>query len=310
MLIPYGPCGNLLRFSPDPACLVGKRREIYNRGSESFEMTDMSNVRTPSTDLRIGAVSYLNTKPLVHGLAELLPEAEIVFDYPSRLADALAVGDLDIALVPVAETWSHPQWSLVSDACIACRGPVLSVKLLFRVSPGKVRTLALDEGSRTSAVLSQILLKELAGVTPRISNLPLGCEPAEVSADAVLVIGDRAIRCREKDFVEVWDLGDKWCRATELPFVFAAWFARPGVDTEQAAIALASARNRGCEQVAAIAREQAGVMQLPLELVEEYLTKNLHFCLGSRERRGLELFHEKTVAHRLVQSVMEVSCKR
>lgn len=271
---------------------------------------DTSNVRTASTDLRIGAVSYLNTKPLVHGLAGLLPEAEIVFDYPSRLADSLAEGELDIALVPVAETWSHPQWSLVSDACIACRGPVLSVKLLFRVSPNKVRTLALDEGSRTSALLSQILLKELAGVTPQLSSLPLGCEPVEVDGDAVLVIGDRAICCRESDFVEVWDLGDKWCRSTELPFVFAAWFARPGIDTERAAIALAEARDRGCEDIVRIASEQAEAMRLPRALVEEYLTKNLHFGLGSRERRGLELFYEKAVVHRLVQPAMEVSCKR
>lgn len=267
-------------------------------------------MRTPSTDLRIGAVSYLNTKPLVHGLAQLLPNSEIVFDYPSRLAGSLADGDLDIALVPVAEAWSHPQWSLVSDACIACRGPVLSVKLLFRVPPSKVRTLALDEGSRTSAVLSQILLKELAGVMPQLCSLPLGSEAAEVTADAVLVIGDRAIRCREEDFVEVWDLGDKWCRATELPFVFAAWFARPGIETGVAGVALASARDHGCDEVAIIAREQADVMQLPLELVEEYLTKNLHFRLGPRERWGLELFHEKAVSHRLVQPAMEVSYKR
>jgi chorismate dehydratase len=270
----------------------------------------MSNVRTPSADLRIGAVSYLNTKPLVHELADLLPEAEIVFDYPSRLADSLAEGDLDIALVPVAETWSHSQWSLVSDACIACRGPVLSVKLLFRVPPSKVRTLALDEGSRTSAVLSQILLRELAGVKPQLSNLPLGREPYDANADAVLVIGDRAIRCREEDFVEIWDLGDKWCRSTELPFVFAAWFARPGIDTERAAIALAAARDHGYDDVASIAREQSEVMCLPRELVEEYLTKNLHFRLGILERRGLELFHEKAIAHRLAQSAMEVSCKQ
>jgi chorismate dehydratase len=270
----------------------------------------MSNVRTPSKDLRVGAVSYLNTKPLVYGLAELLPDAEIVFDYPSRLADSLAEGDLDIALVPVAETWSHPQWSLVSDACIACRGPVLSVKLLFRVPPDKVRILALDEGSRTSAVLSQILLRELAGVTPQLCSLPLGSDATEVTADAVLVIGDRAIRCREQDFVDVWDLGDKWCRATELPFVFAAWFAGPGIETERAAVALATARDCGCEQVAEIACEQADAMRLPLELVEEYLTRNLYFRLGPRELRGLELFHEKAVSHRLVQSSMEVSCKR
>lgn len=271
---------------------------------------DMSSVRTPSTDLRIGAVSYLNTKPLVHGLGELLPDAEIIFDYPSRLADSLAEGELDVALVPVAETWSHPHWSLVSDACIACRGPVLSVKLLFRVLPNKVRTLALDEGSRTSAVLSQILLSELFDVVPQLCTLPIGSEASVVQADAVLVIGDRAIRCHEEDFVEVWDLGDKWCRATELPFVFAAWFARPGIETERVATALAKARDYGCHEVAAIAQIQANLMQLPLELIEEYFTKNLHFRLGPREQKGLEFFHKKAVEHRLIQPAMEVSCKR
>lgn len=264
----------------------------------------------PLPELRIGAVSYLNTRPLVYGLAEMLPAAEVVFDYPSRLADALVEGGLDIALVPVAETWAHPEWSLVSDACIACRGPVLSVKLLFRVPPKQVRTLALDEGSRTSAVLSQILLRELADVAPRVTSLPLGCEPADVAADAVLVIGDRAIRCREEEFVEIWDLGDRWCRATELPFVFAAWFARPGIDTSAAAEALAAARDQGCAHLSEIAREQSVAMQLPYDLVIEYLSRNLHFQFGMREQRGLELFHSKAREHDLISPALKVSCER
>ena len=261
-------------------------------------------------DLRIGAVSYLNTKPLVYGLTEMLPAAEVVFDYPSRLADALADGGLDVALVPLAETWAHPEWSLVSDACIACRGPVLSVKLLFRVQPTMVRTLALDEGSRTSAVLSQILLRELADVAPQISSLPLGCEPMDVTADAVLVIGDRAIRCRKEEFVEIWDLGDRWCRATELPFVFAAWFARPGIDTTAAAEALTAARDNGCAHLSQIAREQSVAMQLPYELVFEYFSRNLHFQIGPREHRGLELFHSKAREHDLISPALKVSCER
>ncbi len=261
-------------------------------------------------DLRIGAVSYLNTKPLVYGLTELLPAAEVVFNYPSRLADALAEGGLDIALVPIAETWAHREWSLVSDACIACRGPVLSVKLLFRVPPKQVRILAIDEGSRTSAVLSQILMRELAGIAPKVTSLPLGCEPADTSADAVLVIGDRAIRCREEEFVEIWDLGDRWCRATEMPFVFAAWFARPGINTKVAAVALAAARDQGCAHLSEIAREQSVVMQLPYKLVFEYLSRNLHFQLGPREYRGLELFHNKAREHDLISPVLKVSCER
>ena len=188
----------------------------------------MTNILSPTkSNLRIGAVSYLNTKPLVYRLAERLPEANIILDYPSRLADALADEQLDIALVPSAELIAHPEWSVVSNACIACRGPVLSVKLLFRVLPGEVQTLALDEGSRTSALLAQILLQELHGVRPQLTSLPLGKEASESQADAVLVIGDRAIGCDESAMVETWDLGDRWCRWAELPFVFAMWVARP-----------------------------------------------------------------------------------
>ncbi len=270
----------------------------------------MNTLNDDNTKLRIGAVSYLNTKPLVYGLAEMLPDAELVFDYPSRLADALAAGELDIALVPSAEMFGHPEWSVVSNACIACRGPVLSVKLLFRAPPSQVRTLALDEGSRTSALLSQILLRELAHVQPLLANLPLGHEPADVDADAVLVIGDRAIRCREEEFVEVWDLGDRWCRWAELPFVFAMWVARPGVDTSLAEKALTEARDLGCQNLAEVAREQSLAMQLPYDLVFEYLSRNLHFELGGRERRGLELFHEKAIAHGLVATPLRASCER
>ena len=100
--------------------------------------------------LRLGAVNYLNARPLVHGLAELLPQSQLIFDYPSRLADGLARGNLDIALVPSIELADHPGWRIISDACISCLGQVLSVKLLFRIPPAEVCTLALDEGSRTN----------------------------------------------------------------------------------------------------------------------------------------------------------------
>ena len=168
--------------------------------------------------LRIGAVSYLNTKPLVHRLDELAPEAVVSYEVPSRLSTALAAGELDVALVPSIELASHPEWTIVSDACIGCCGPVLSVKLAFRVPPDQVRSLALDEGSRTSAVLSQVLLHDLHGVQPQLTSLPIGCDLGDSEADAVLVIGDRAIRTDESCFDQVWDLGDRWCRWAELPF--------------------------------------------------------------------------------------------
>jgi chorismate dehydratase len=243
--------------------------------------------------LRIGAVNYLNTKPLVYGLEKLLPEAQLVYDLPSRLADALAAGELDIALVPSIELNRHPEWKIVSDACIACRGPVLSVKLMFRTDPAQVCSLALDEGSRTSAVLAQILLKEIYDIRPKLEILPIGSDPEATCTDGVLVIGDRAMRSASQSFVEVWDLGDRWCRWAELPFVFALWVARAGIDTDSVAEQLAKARDDGCQHLAEIAQVEAESMGLSRDVVQSYLSQNLHYQLHSKERSSLEYFFKQ-----------------
>jgi chorismate dehydratase len=246
-----------------------------------------------SRRIRVGAVNYLNTKPLVYDLASLAPQAEVIFDLPSRLANRLASGDLDVALVPSIDYLQNPDYEIVSDACIACRGPVLSVKLFFRTPPEQVRRLALDAGSHTSAVLAQILLSERHGVTPQLVSLPIGQAMDDTSADAVLLIGDRAIHSPSGRFAEVWDLGDVWCRWTELPFVFAMWAARAGTDLGGIATALAAARDRGTANVEEIAAREAAPLGLTRPQCVAYLSENLHFHLGQRESCGLELFREK-----------------
>jgi chorismate dehydratase len=263
--------------------------------------------------MRIGAVNYLNSKPLVYGFEASSAGARLLFDLPSRLADSLAAGRLDVALVPIVEWLRSPGQTLVSDACVACRGPVLSVKLYFRVAPDEVQTLALDEGSRTSAALAQILLGELAGVRPATEPLPIGCGLEDTKADAVLLIGDRAIQSKEQgagsqesggrnssspcssldapgSFLTVWDMGEKWSEWTGLPFVFAAWVARRGVDTTQLEIELAAARDRGVAHLADIAAAEAPPLGIDVELAHQYLRDNLHFTLGEQEFAGLERF--------------------
>lgn len=264
-------------------------------------------LQTTPQNTRIGAVSYLNSKPLVYGLEEVLTDAEVVYQLPSQLSDRLARKELDIALVPSIELAHHPEWSITSDACIACRGPVLSVKLLFRVPPAEVRSLAVDEGSRTSAIMSQILLAELHGVRADVSVLPIGSDPSSSAADAVLIIGDRAIYSDDTQFTEVWDLGDRWCRWAELPFVFAFWAARSGVPTQTVATALSAARDAGCRQREEISREQALRMSLPRELVAEYLQQNLYFYLGPQELRGLSLFYRKAAELGFIERAPEIS---
>ena len=246
--------------------------------------------------VRVGAVNYLNTKPLIYQLERLAPQAELLLDLPSRLADGLAAGRYDVALIPIVEYFQSPDYALVSDAAIACRGPVLSVKLFSRVPIDRIATLALDEGSRTSVALVRILLQERHGVEPQLETLPIGSRLEDTSADAVLLIGDRAIHSPVGRFAEVWDLGDEWCRWTGLPFVFAVWAARANADLQGVATALARARDLGVANLAEIARAEAAPLGLTQPECLAYLRDNLHFYLGPDEMRGMELFQRLAAA--------------
>lgn len=240
--------------------------------------------------VRIGAVRYLNSKPLIEGLAEIAPQARIVLDFPSRLSDALAAGELDVALIPSVESFSNPDYEVVSDACVATHGPVLSVKLYSRVHPGRIGRLALDEGSRTSAALTRVMLAERFGVEPQLEPLPLGLSVSEASADAVLVIGDRAMHPPQERFHTVWDLGQEWLRWTGLPFVFAMWVARRDTDLAGVDVELSRARDLGLQRLRAIAAREAPLLGLSEESCLKYLSRNLHFRMGSAELNGLKLF--------------------
>jgi len=253
-----------------------------------------------SRPIRIGAVSYLNARPLVYCLAELAPQAKIVVDYPSRLADRLAAGELDVALIPSIEYFRNPGSTIVSDACVACDGPVRSVKLYGRVPVEQIHRLALDEGSRTSAALTRILLKERFGLEPELERLGVEASAADTRADAVMLIGDRGLSAPDGAFEFVWDLGEEWSRWTGLPFVFAMWIARPNVELAGLDVLLGAARDEGQRRVARIARQEAAPLGLSEADCLVYLRDSLIFRLGPREQRGLETFCRYAARHRLI----------
>jgi chorismate dehydratase len=262
---------------------------------------------TPMTPLRVGAVNYLNSKPLIHRFdehARRLAAAEpalrglrLFKDLPSRLADSLAASRLDAALVPAFEALAAANWRIVSDACVAADGPVSSVKVYFRRPPAEVKSLALDEGSRTSAALSRLLLMRRFSVDPARARLPIGAGLADTDADAVLLIGDRAMlpprESLRRQFVAEWDLAEEWRRDTGLPFVFAVWAARPGIDGAALASLFEASRDDGLVAFSAIAQAEGPPLGLTVEHAERYLRQNLRFTLGPRERRGLELFRQQ-----------------
>jgi chorismate dehydratase len=241
--------------------------------------------------VRIGAVNYLNTKPLICDLEALAPEAELILDLPSRLADRLAAGSLDVALIPVVEYFRAGSYSVIPNIAIASRGPVLSVTLFSKVPWASIRRVALDVGSRTSAALTQVILRNRYGVQPEVVSLPIDRAAEDVDADAVLLIGDRAMRACLPGFAHAFDLGQEWADWTGLPFVYAVWAVRPGVDLGAVPEALAEAKHRGMARVGPIARDEAPGLGLDAGFCRRYLTNIIHFDLGPREQAGLHHYY-------------------
>jgi chorismate dehydratase len=244
-----------------------------------------------SDRIRIGAVEYLNTKPLICELERLAPEAELILEVPSRLADRLARGQLEVALIPAIEYFRTGPYAIVPDIAIASRGPVLSVTVFSQVPWDRIRHLALDEGSRTSAALVQVLLRQRDGIEPRLTPLPLAREAGEIDTEAVLLIGDRAMRASLPGFPYSYDLGQEWQEWTGLPFVYAVWAVRPEVNLGAVAEALGEAKRRGRAQVARLAHEEAPRLGLDAGFCRRYLTNIIHFDLGPRELAGLRRFY-------------------
>jgi chorismate dehydratase len=244
-----------------------------------------------SATVRVGAVNYLNTKPLIEGLAAFAPNAELSLEVPSRLADRLRDGELDVALIPVIEYFRAGTYSVVPDVAIASRGPVLSVTLFSRVPWEHIRSVALDEGSRTSAALAQILLRERYEVRPDLQQLPLDADPDALGTDAVLLIGDRAMRACLPGFAHAYDLGQEWFDWTGLPFVYAVWAVRGGADLAGVDRALQRAKRHGVARAGPIAQREAPRLGLDAGFCRRYLSNILSFDLGPREVAGLHRYY-------------------
>lgn len=172
----------------------------------------------------MGAVSYLNTKPMIHGFEKgmMKDDIELVIDYPTNIAAKLVNDDIDVGLVPVAIIPRLKRFEIISDFCIACDGAVGSVCVFSDLPLEEVDTILLDYQSRSSVGLLRILLKEYWQLSPRLVEAAKGYEGCISGTTAGLVIGDRALSQRLHSKY-IYDLGDAWKQLTGLPFVFAAW---------------------------------------------------------------------------------------
>ena len=261
--------------------------------------------------VRVGAVNYLNTKPLIERLTDFAPEIALSLELPSRLADQMSRGELDIGLIPVIEYFRAETYSYIPGVSIASRGAVLSVTLFSRVPWPEIRTVALDEGSRTSAALTQILLRKRYGITPQIEPLPINMEADDRTTDAVLLIGDRAMRACLPGFEYAYDLGQEWTDWTGLPMVFALWAVRDGVELSQKTVAaFGKAKAFGLSRAGQIAAREAPHLGLDSGYCRRYLTNIIHYDLGTRELAGLARYYSLAVELGLAPPGVSLVCNQ
>ncbi|HSU58574.1 MAG TPA: menaquinone biosynthesis protein [Bryobacteraceae bacterium] len=243
---------------------------------------------------RIGAVSYLNTVPLVWGMlhGEERNAVDLSFSIPSVCAERLEEGIIDVGLVPVAEI-ARQNLEIVPGVGITCLGAVRSILLFSRTPWTRVRTLAADASSRSSVQLARVILRERFGVEPDITpQVPVLNEMLS-GADAALVIGDPALRLRPEELpYECLDLGAEWLALTGLPMVFAAWAGKPGIPLNALERITISSYLFGKERMDDIVEREHTSRGVTAELAERYLRHYIRFELGADELKGLEAFLE------------------
>ena len=248
--------------------------------------------------LRLASVPYLNAGPLIwgfrHGPFQAL--AEVREEPPCAIAGRLIRGEADVGLIPSIEYQRARGLEVLPHLCIASKRRARSVILASRVPFEEVRSVALDENSRTSAALLRILLAHRGAKEVRFHESAPSLPGMLADHDAALLIGDAALTA-DTTGLRVYDLAAEWHGATRLPFVFAVWAARPGLTLSGGLHPFLESLRMGMARVPELAAAAALRLAIPAPSLEEYLRVNMHYQLGPEEIRALDLFHRQ--AHEL-----------
>ena len=254
-----------------------------------------------SPAVRLGAVSYLNTRPLVEGL-DARPDVALRFDVPARCADLVEAGEVDLGLVPIIEYARHADdYAVVPDVSIASLGAVDSVALFTRQPIERVRTIALDVSSRTSAGLVRLLCARHFRIRPAFVPAAPDIRTMLASADAALLIGDPALFLDPASVdAEKIDLGLAWRAMTGLPFVWAVWAGRAGAASPAVCRLLYETRLRGVANIDAIARRERPDDRAAQALVARYLRETITYGLDEPLLAGAQAYFDGLAGEGLI----------
>jgi len=242
-------------------------------------------------DLRIASVPFVNARPLTWGFTRGPYRGIFRIEHvsPSRIPDLLRHGKADVGLIPSIEYLGLPGADLLAQICIASKRRVRSVFLASRGPLREIRSVAVDQNSRTSVALLKIILSHKGVRDVTFHDQAPSLREMLREHDAALLIGDAALAAETAGLV-VHDLAAEWFALTGLPFVFALWAVRPGVVLPDGVRPFLESRRMGMSHVGEIALQAAQELRIPAESIESYLKTNIHFYLGSEEHRGLALF--------------------
>ena len=274
-----------LRLAPkESAEELAQRYAREQRASNLQRESELENSLAP---FRVGSVRYLNAVPLTRGLEE-----QVTFTVPSKLAEMLRRDELDAALVSVTEVLFNDRYDVLDGIAVASLGEVKSVLLAHSRPIEEVKEVFCDTASLTSIQLLRVLLAE-RGITADFKPLP--SYDFAALPDYALLIGDPALDLLQAPGQhEIWDLGAAWYEMTKLPFVYAVWALRRGLDTSALRRQLREARDFGLDTLDFIIR---GRTEYDYDFRNDYLSWHIHYHLGADEKRGLAKFIELLRKH-------------
>ena len=258
-----------------------------------------------TTPFRLAASSYLNSAPLIwsflHGSKR--GQVDFVEAVPARCAQLLSQAEVEGALVPVIEYQRIAGGALVPDVCVGSQKEVRSVVLVAKDSElENIRSVALDESSRTSATLVKVIFREFLDRDPAWTVRSPNLEEMLERNDAALIIGDPGMTF-PRHGLKVWDMANVWRAYTGLGFVFAMWMIADQAVKAAWRVDFAGARDEGVAHVEEIVAEYKQKIPMPVEELRKYLTENIVFHVDDSMKRGLQLYFELAFKHQLIESV-------
>ena len=281
------------------------------------------------TRVRLGAVGYLNARPLVYGL-ERQPRFDVRYDIPSECARLLHAHTTDVGLIPSIEYLRGPgPYAFVPGPAVTSRGPVASVAIYTRVEPRGIRSIAMDTSSRTSVALATVMLRRAFGVSPEAVPMAPDLDAMLARADAALIIGDNALFLNPQSdsairnpqsairnpqsairnpqsAIRKIDLGELWTESTGLPFVYAVWAGWPGAMSPDDVHLLQRARDEGVADADGVARAYYPDDPDRQAVARRYVRDNIQYYLGHEELEGLRTFYRYAAEAGLVPDAGEL----